>query len=200
MTSTSSLALIIALAATTACAPNSRPLPEAPQPAPTQAPTPPDVPVEPTPPLRGDAPDDGPKKGPKLVLKIANTNAQAGDVIAVQLMNDGDADFVYHFPGASNGCGRFRWEATLVHEDGTALSARPWRRDELCTMAIIPPYDIVIKPGEAHELSVDTGATWWGSGALTAIEQQPQVPKPGAYTLRVRGASQLLGAALHLNG
>jgi len=124
-----------------------------------------------------------------LVLKVSSSEVASGDTANVHVTNVGDADFVYHFGGASNGCGAFQWKVVLTHEDQTRLSPEDPHRREVCTMQIIRPYDIVIKPGESHALSVDTSTPWWEYRALGTADVSPQLLKAGNYTVQVTGAS-----------
>lgn len=108
-----------------------------------------------------------------------------GDPIPIELANVDDHDHAFFHPGASNGCGAFRFRVSF------ASKALVYREDELgmgCGQGLVPARWIVIKKGEslrfeqATDMPVITGPDNKGVAAST------KHLAPGAYVLRVVGA------------
>ena len=194
------LALAIASFAilATGCTSSSTTEPTGPVPGPTAGPTTPAPAPAPTPtPAPAPTPTPAPAQA-ALQLRLAAPAVDRGQSVALFVDNTGASDFVFHHPGASNGCGRFRWVIDLVHEGGVHYSNDYSGPDMVCTMAIVPPSDITVAVSKPAELRIDTSARWYVTNAKGGIAGQAVTAplQPGNYRVVVRGVGVPLQTAL----
>ncbi len=193
------LVLILAVPGA-ACAPKGTSQP-APQPSfPTssaQKPAVPPKPIEPTKPV--EPTPSKPEPSAKLQLRLAAATVVNGGKVELFAENVGATDFVFHHPGASNGCGRFRWIIDLVHDGGVHYSNDHSGPGMACTMAIIPPSDITVPAGGNAKLVIDTGRDWYVvnvKGGRPTMRPAAARLEIGNYRVIVRGVGVPLTTTL----
>lgn len=124
----------------------------------------------------------------------------------LRLVNEGSEPFRYHHPGGSNGCDAFRWRVQLLSGDGTVYDTAPDApSDTLCVDVMIDPSEIVIAPGDAVELPIDTGSGFYvvpptdPNVGVAPVPHVGAVP-PGRYGLTIDGADQRMEGTLTVGG
>jgi len=123
--------------------------------------------------------------GPELHL-VSPPVLSLGGLATVELVNRGDMDWVLHHRGGSNGCAAFHWNIRLVSPDGVTFHTRPVGPRVLCTMAIVPPSDIVIRAGERLAVQVPMHRVFYRHDPADPWADAQAVPLPaGTYTLHV---------------
>jgi hypothetical protein len=117
---------------------------------------------------------------------------RAGQSFTLTLVNVGSQAFRFDHPGASNGCGAFRWTVSAANDRGQSFFDGSDRRGQMCTMAIVPPRTIVIGPGEAVDITV---GRLFREGPMRDDAGSVELPA-GEYSFSVMGAGLVLSTAV----
>jgi hypothetical protein len=118
-----------------------------------------------------------------LVLKLSADQISSGDTVEVIIENsDAANDFVYRYPGASSGCGAFKW-TVHVSRDGEShyTNTMPQGPETLCTAEMIPPRDIVVPAGGQHKFTLNTQSLFFVKGPAGTFTSEKLAP--GTYTV-----------------
>ncbi len=121
--------------------------------------------------------------GAKLELQEPESGYVHGRSLAMTVVNTGDEDWVYHYPGASNGCGSW-YGISLTDAKGNTWSAvSPL---QMCAAVEIPGFDVTIPAGKAEVFAFDGALdqVWYRVNGLPDAENGVRL-KPGKYTLQL---------------
>jgi len=102
---------------------------------------------------------------------------------------------VFEHPGASNGCGAFRWALSARSASGEGFVDRSLRGHG-CTMAIVPPRRIEIAPGASLLITLDTSRGFYRDEAGGSLTGDASPLQPGEYVVTVGGAELALSTSL----
>lgn len=161
----------------------------------------PGSPVEPgDKPVATDAPPSAPKSA-KIELRLPDS-VVIGDAIPIELVNVDDHDLMYWHPGATNGCGSFRWETDILDAHQSRYSKDSREQPRFCAAVMIPPRWITIHKGEKISYTISTQDHYYvfPFGAMPGVTKaQGPVPlKPGVYTIQVQGAGLSLSGQVKI--
>jgi len=144
------------------------------------------------------APKQPAPAGVRLTVEPSPTQVKAGNVVTLTVYNRGNKELRYMHPGGSNGCAAFSWQVFLETKESVFYSQTPPRNRRVCTMAIVPPRQIVIPAGGAGgTITLRTGGAWYAddshasSAAANMPKHKPGNPlPPGVYRVVVNGLRQ----------
>lgn len=126
---------------------------------------------------------------PQLQVVLPQTKLVLGQTMKVQLKNISQRDYLYRFPGGNNGCVLPIYRLVLIHASGRRYKARPDGPGQICTMVIVPPQTITLKPGGSRVLTLRTDVRWWYKTSKSLLAEPKSSALPlGRYRVEVRGA------------
>lgn len=103
----------------------------------------------------------------ELAFTEARYEVVLGETAQVALTNPGKTKWVLHHPGGSNGCAGFDWGLTVIAKGERLSPYYPPGPGRACTMALVPPRDVVVAPGEVVPLPVSTRGVLYGAPQAT---------------------------------
>lgn len=141
------------------------------------------------------SPDASSASPAKVELRASASSVAAGGSIELTLVNVGERPFVFEHPGASNGCGAFRWALSARSKGGEGFVDRSLHGHG-CTMAIVPPRRIEIAPGASVPITLDTSRGFYPDDAGASLTGDAKPLPPGEYVVTVSGAELALSTSL----
>lgn len=111
----------------------------------------------------------------------------AGEELPIELANVDDHDHVFFVPGASNGCGAFRFDVSFRSASGVF---REDRSMEGCGQGLVPARWLRVPKGESVKWTQPTDVPMEGPGIPkgSGLLGHGAGLRPGKYVLAVRGA------------
>jgi hypothetical protein len=133
-------------------------------------------------------------------LRVAPQQAEValGARVQIAIENVGKTAFRYHHPGGSSGCDGFSWGVVLVDAQGKSYVNNYEAPDRLCTAVMIPPSWIVIEPGKAAPVAIDTGTVWYRRGPSALQKPEAHELSPGSYEVLVQTPTGALRGKLRI--
>ncbi len=140
-----------------------------------------------------------PAPGP-VGLVLEPTTVVSKQTATIVLRNMGPKEYRYYFEGGSNGCALPIYDIMVHTADGRTLTDRYDGPGRGCTMAIVPPRWVILKPGETMRFQLNTAQYFyeWGSFFRDPSNRRPKTHllPVGTHTVTVSGGGISVSAKL----
>ena len=133
-----------------------------------------------------NTPAPRPGTGVKLVLMPAKSTVKLGQTAWLLLKNTGTKTWRYYFRGGSNGCVLPIFRISVTAPNGKHYSTFYDGPGRMCTMAIVPPRWIVLKPGQQMRFALRTNQYLYAFRPFRRGATRFTMT-PGTYRVHLRG-------------